>query len=336
MKKFIILISLTILICFMFVISPAASNDSFPKRDLMGVIMWGAGGETDNVARTITPLVEKYLGKSIILQNKSGAAGALSTRYVKLLPADGYNLLYGAENPQLHKILDLSDIDYNDFYCVNILARGIGMIVVPKDSPYKTLEQLIEDAKARPGQLDNAVTGIGGLPFTVSAMVESVNGVTFNPIPFGGSGPALTALLGGHTDLSMVAFGSASEFIRAGKIRALAVINNERIEGFEDIPAITEIYPEYSKFLPWGPFYGIWVRKDIPEEAKAKLVEAFGKAFKEERFQTFLKNIGSLPMGISGEEADEFLRSWQSTSAWILYDVGAAKFSPEKFSIPKP
>jgi len=326
---------LVILFCFVFAINTIAASSAYPKRNLVGIIQWGAGGETDTVARTITPLAEKYLGKTIVLENKTGASGALGANFVRLRPSDGYTLLFGAENPQLYKVLNISDLDYREFYCVNILARGIGTIVVREDSPYKNLEQLIEDAKSRPGQINNAGQPLGTVSHLMSVMLKSVHGVSFNEIPYPGAGPGLTALLGGHADVAMVGFASASEFIRAGKLRALVLLDNRRMEGF-DVPAITEIYPEYSKLLPWGPFYGIWIKKDVSDEVKSKLTEAFKKGFEEERFQKFLKDRGLLPLGLSGEQADEFLAKWQSVSTWLLYDVGATKVSPDEFGIPRP
>lgn len=334
MKK-IYLILLLLMFVFCTSVTAIFAQD-FPKKDFNGVIQWGAGGETDNVSRALTPLVEKYLGKTVVLTNKPGATGALAAQYVLLLPPDGYHILFGAENPQLYKVLGLADFDYANFYCVNILARGIPVLTVPANSPYHSLEELVEDAKNRPGQILNGITGPGGLPFTVSAMMKSVNGVEFNQIPFDGTGPANTAMLGGHVDMVFGATSTATELVRAGKIKALAIIDLERVEALPDVPAITEIYPDYEKFLPWGPFYGVFVRRDVPEQVKEVLVEAFHEGWQEERFQNFITNAGSIPMGIYGEEADDWLAKWQSTSCWLLYEAGAAEKSPEEFGIPKP
>ena len=147
----------------------SAGAQNFPTRDLAGSIMWGAGGAMDGVARAITPLVEPILGKSIILTNRTGGTGAIATKYVDSRPADGYNLLYGAENPQFYKVLGLADIDYDNFYAVGIVARGIAVVVVRADAPWKSLKELIEDAKKRPNQIKMGTTGVGGLPATAIA-----------------------------------------------------------------------------------------------------------------------------------------------------------------------
>lgn len=334
MKKIVFVCILILLVLSSFNLS--VFSQDFPKKNFNGVIQWGAGGETDNVSRALTPWVEKYLGKSIVLQNKPGATGALATQYVLLLPPDGYNILFAAENPQLYKVLGLGDFDFADFYCVNLIARGIPVLAVPSESPYNSLQELVDDAKSRPGQIANGITGPGGLPFTVSAMMKTIQGIEFNQIPFDGTGPAITAMLGGHVDMVFGATSTVTELVEAGMVKALAVIDLERVEELPGVPAITEIYPEYEKLLPWGPFYGVFVRRDVPDHIKVNLVNAFQEGWEEERFQKFIKDAGSIPMGIYGEEADDFLKKWQSTSCWLLYEAGATEISPEEFGIPRP
>jgi tripartite-type tricarboxylate transporter receptor subunit TctC len=117
-------------------VAPAQAAD-FPTKDISGIIQWGAGGATDNVSRATTPYVEKALGKQIVLQNKPGATGAVGLMQVYNQPADGYTLLYGAENPTLYKVLDISQIDYDAFYPVMLIARNVGVIVcnTPRRTP---------------------------------------------------------------------------------------------------------------------------------------------------------------------------------------------------------
>lgn len=311
------------------------SKVSFPERDLAGYIMWGAGGAMDNVSRAITPLAEKYLGKTIVLQNKTGATGAVATQYVYDQKPDGYTLLYGAENPVLYKVLEISQIDYDQFEPINVLLRGVAVIVVNKDAKWNTLQELIDDAKANPGKIKMGSTGPGGLPYVVAALLKTVDDAEFNLVAFDGEGPAMTAMLGGHVDMSAVGLTAAAQYVKAGKIKALAVVSNERVESLPDIPAITELIPAYSPYMPWGPFYGVFVKKETPEEVKEVLKDAFKKAFEEEKFQQFIKDFGGIPVGLSGKEAEDFIKHMQSVSAWLLYDAGGAKKSPAEFGIKR-
>ena len=314
----------------------SAGAQNFPTRDLAGTIQWGAGGGTDVVSRALTPLVEPILGKSIVLTNRPGGTGAIATVYVNSRPADGYNLLYGAENPNLYKVLGLADIDYGNFTAINIMARGVTVIVVKADSSYNTLKDLIDDAKKRPGLVKMATTGTGGLPYMVGSLLKMATGLDVTQVPFDGDGPGITALLGGHVDFFPVAIGAAAEHVKAGRLRPLAVVNLEAVETMPDAPPIIKDYPEFKKYLPWGPFYGVFVKKDTPEAVKKILIDAFKKAGTDPRFVTILKNQGNVPMNISGAEADAFIQRTQSVSAWALQEAGATKESPAKFGIAKP
>ena len=332
MKRAFFLCMVLALICW----SGMAVSSDFPTKDLQGVIMWGAGGATDNVARAITPIAESHLGKSIVLINKAGGTGAISTQYVNSRPSDGYTILYGAENPQLHGVLELSKLDYKDFYPVNVLAYGVGVIVVNNNMPWNSFKELVEDAKKRPGQIKMGSTGPGGLPYTVGAMIQSVTVFDVIKVPFDGEGPGVTNLMGGHVDVIPVGLTAVREHIRAGRVKALAIVAKEPVEGLEEIPLITQDFPEYSKYLPWGPFYGVWCNRDVPADVRKILVNAFHKAASDEKFKKFIQDFGAITLNIHGDEADAFLKKWQSTSTWLLQDAGATKVSPEKLGIPKP
>lgn len=310
-----------------------AAAQAFPERELSGVIMWGAGGATDVVARAVTPFAEEALGKKIVLQNKAGGAGAISTNFVQQQPSDGYTLLLGAENPQLHGVMGLGEFDYSKFYPVNILGRGMVVIVANKDKPWKSLKELIADVQANPGKVKMGSTGPGGLPHTVSSMIGTLTKLPATAVPFDGEGPGLTALQGGHVDFMAVGLGAASEHIKAGRVKALAVLRDQPYQG---ISPITQDLPAIAKYLPWGPFYGVFVKRDVPDTAKAKLVAAFKTAASNPKFVELMVGRSNEMMNISGAEADAFLKKWQSVTAWTLQEAGAAKKSPADLGIAKP
>lgn len=308
----------------------------FPERELLGVVMWGAGGATDTVARAANPAAEEALGKSIVVLNKSGGAGAISTAYVNAAPSDGYTFLYGAENPQLHPIMGVGKLDYSSFYPVNILGRGVAVIVVPADSKYQTMAELMEDIAANPGQVKMGSTGPGGLPSTIGALIKNSADFEVTAIPFDGEGPGLTAMLGNEVDFMPSGISAAAEQIKAGNMRALAVVNGSSVETLPDVPPITEALPDMEKFLPWGPFYGVFVKNDVPDDVKATLVAAFDTAAKSDAFTTLMANKGNIIMNISGDEASSFVKKWQQVTAWALQDTGAAKVNPETLGIMRP
>lgn len=308
----------------------------FPERELLGVVMWGAGGATDTVARAANPAAEEALGKSIVVLNKSGGAGAISTAYVNAAPSDGYTFLYGAENPQLHPVMGVSELDYSSFYPVNILGRGVAVIVVPADSKYQTMTELMEDIAANPGQVKMGSTGPGGLPSTIGALIKNSADFEVTAIPFDGEGPGLTAMLGNEVDFMPSGISAAAEQIKAGNMRALAVVNGTPVDTLPDVPAITDALPDMEKFLPWGPFYGVFVKNDVPDDVKATLVSAFDTAARSETFTTLMANKGNIIMNISGDEASAFVKKWQQVTSWVLQDTGAAKVNPEDLGIMRP
>ena len=210
------------------------------------------------------------------------------------------------------------------------------MIAVPAGSKYKTMQDLLADIKANPGGVKMGSTGPGGLPSTISALIKNSVPFEVTAIPFGGEGPGLTAMLGGEVDFMPSGISAAAEQVKAGKMRVLAVVDTGPVDTLPGVPPITEAIPDMAKFLPWGPFYGVFVREDVPADVKAKLVAAFDTAAGSDTFKTLMGNKGNIIMNISGDEAKAFLKKWQQVTVWALQDTGAAKVNPETLGIPRP
>ena len=307
---------------------PALSQD-YPDRDINGIIQWGVGGATDTVSRALKPVADEVLGRSVVMNNRSGGSGVIGMRYAQAQRPDGYTLLFGAENPQLYKVLGLADADYSDFYPVNLPARGVVVIAVPMDAPYQNLQDLLDAVQAQPGKLRMGTMGPGSLSHVVETMISSAAEFDVTAVPFDGEGPGFTAMLGGAVDFIPTSLSVAKPMLEAGRARALAVVESDAIAQLSDVPPITDTLPELERFLPWGPFYGVFVARDAPDEAREKLVEAFAAATDSQDFRRLMENRGNLMMNISGDEAEAFLDNWQSVSSWLLYDAGVAQKSPE-------
>jgi tripartite-type tricarboxylate transporter receptor subunit TctC len=317
-----------------FGVAPAFAE--FPENDLQGIIQWGAGGSTDVVMRAVTPHAEEVLGASIVLTNRTGGVGAIATKFVSVQDPDGYTLLMGAENPQIYKVMGLGDIDYSDFIPINILARGVPLIVANTDAPFNTFKEMVEYAQANPGTVKIGSTGPGGVPSVVTAMLTSQVELPMTAVPYDGDGPAQTALMGGAINVLPAVLGAAIENVKAGRVKPIAIIDTERNPLLPDVPAIVEEYPDFAQYLPWGPFFGIFVKDGTPEEAVTKLQAAFKESAEQPGFKSLMDERGFVQMNISGAEAEEFLNRWQSVTSWLVFDAGIAKNSPEEFGIPKP
>lgn len=308
----------------------------FPDKDIQGIIQWGAGGSTDTVMRSISPHVEKELGTDIILTNKTGGVGAIAMKYVDAKDADGYTLLMGAENPQMYKVLDLADIDYNDMIAINVLARGTPVFVAQNDAPYNNMQELFDYMKANPNAVKIGSTGTGGLTSIVMAMIESQAKMSYTSIPYNGDGPALTALQGGAIDVMPAVLGATIEHVKAGRMKVIGLVDKTENKLLPGIPPITQTLPGLDSYLPWGPFFGVFVKKGTPDEAVEKLQAAFHKAAFNPEFIDLMEKRGFTILNISGEEAKYFLSGYRSTSSWLVHEAGFGKRSPEEFNIPRP
>lgn len=352
MKKIIAILLAAMMVCSLAACGSSTSADStaagssdsaskqtetaaYPTKNIQGSIMWSAGGVCDTVSRAAGLVAQEALGQSIVFTNRAGSGGGVSTAYVNAQPADGYELLFGAENPQIAKVMGTSELDYDDFYPICLLSNSYGGIFVAKDSKYQTLEELIDDMLANPGKVIAATTGAGGLPETAATIIRSISGAEANMVPFDGENECAIAVMGGNADFAVSTLGSIASFYQSGDIRILAMFHNERLEGFEDVPAITEIYPEYDEILPWGPFYGVFVKKGTDQAIIDTLTEAFSKACEDPDFQELVTSKGCFVMNMSGEEAVEYLEKYRSTTSYMLYDSGVAAIDPASVGIER-
>lgn len=313
-----------------------AFAQAYPARDVTAVIQWGAGGGTDVAMRGYAPYAEEALGKKIVLQNKPGAAGAIGANFVLQQPADGYTLLMGAEPQSLYKVMGTADFDYDKFYPINIAAVANTILLVARpDAPWNTMQDLLSFVQANPKKIKQYLAGQGTVPFTVNAMMNSLTKFDTIKVPFDGDGPAIAALQGGHADIGFIASGAVIEHVKAGRLKALAVLSDKP---YQNIPPMTDApsLRGLPKYLPWGPWYGVFVKKETPDDVKAKLVAAFKKAGDNPKYRQLMESRGTTMLNIGGAEAEKFIQKWQSTTAWLYQDAGVAKKNPAELGIPKP
>ena len=301
---------------------PAFAAD-YPAQNITGVVQWGAGGGTDSLMRPLSAIAEQYLGKSIIIQNMTGATGSIATQYVFDAPADGYTLLMGAENPALYDILEISELTYNNFDCVYLIGDEIVGIIVGKNSKYKSFTEIIDAAKKAPWTIKLSTTGTGGLPWEVGAFITDITGAFFNEIPYDSDASAKTAVMNGECDFTVCKVQSGIEDWKAGDLKFLCMLSTKPVPVMPDVPLITAEYADFAKYLPWGPFYGVFVKKGTDAGITAKLSEAFTKAGPQESYQKVLANFNINFLGYSGEEAAKYISSWRENTITALKNSGA-------------
>jgi tripartite-type tricarboxylate transporter receptor subunit TctC len=247
-----------------------------------------------------------------------------------------FTLLMGAENPQMYKVLGLANIDYNDMIPISILARGTPIFVARNDAPFNSLSEYVEYAKAHPNDIKVGSTGPGGLTSIVIAMLDAQVKLKVTHVPYDGDGPALTALQGGAIDIMPVVLGAAIEHIKAGRMKVIGLVDTQPNPMIPKVAPITETFPDMAKLLPWGPFFGVFVKKGTPDDVVEKLTQAYKQGAESDDFKALMDKKGFTVLAASGSEAEAFLTHYRSVSSWIVYEAGMAKKSPEAFGITKP
>ena len=285
----------------------AASTGAYPEKDISGIIQWGAGGGTDSLMRPLATLAEAQLGVSIVVENKTGGTGSIATQYVYDQAADGYTLLMGAENPQLYSALDILELTYADFEPVFLIGDETVGVVVSKNSPYTSLTEIIDAALASPGTVTLSTTGTGGLPWEVASFLTAVTGATFNQIPYDSDATAKAAVLSGECDFTICKVQSGIEDYKAGELKFLSMLATEPVEQMSEVPLITAEYPDFEQYLPWGPFYGVFVKAGTDQAAIDTLSAAFETAFNDASYQDLLAGFNINALGYTGDEAKEYL-----------------------------
>ena len=300
-----------------------ASTGAYPEKDISGIIQWGAGGGTDSLMRPLATLAEAQLGVSIVVENKTGGTGSIATQYVYDQAADGYTLLMGAENPQLYSALDILELTYADFEPVFLIGDETVGVVVSKNSPYTSLTEIIDAALASPGTVTLSTTGTGGLPWEVASFLTAVTGATFNQIPYDSDATAKAAVLSGECDFTICKVQSGIEDYKAGELKFLSMLATEPVEQMSEVPLITAEYPDFEQYLPWGPFYGVFVKAGTDQAAIDTLSAAFETAFNDASYQDLLAGFNINALRYTGDEAKEYLDNWQTNTITALVNSGA-------------
>lgn len=342
MKKFLVVLLILILAANVFagcskpaeeINQPSTEESQFPTKNISGIVQWGAGGGTDSLMRPLASIAEKNLGVSIVIENRTGGTGSIATQYVHDSAADGYTLLMGAENPQLYTMLDIIDLTYDDFEPVFLIGDETVGVIVGKNSKYNSFTDLINVAKENPGEITIATTGTGGLPWSVASFITSVTGATFNQIPYDSDATARAAVISGECDFTVAKIQSALESHISGDVKYITMLSKEKIEVLSDIPLITEEYPDFETFLPWGPFYGVFVKSGTDQAVIDTLSSAFAEAFNDPSYQKVLQDFNINPLGYTDIRAKEFLKTWKVNTAIALHQSGAIDKSPEELGL---
>ncbi len=334
MKK-IFIFSLIVLLA---VTTGAYAAKGFPKRDITNVVVWSAGGGTDTCNRIISAEMANFLGVNINVINKTGGvSGSVGMSFAYNRPADGYTLCGLSESCVTAGVQGGWDkkMDVWDFF---IVGGSPDVISVTPNTPYKTLADLIEAAKASPKSIKAAASAAGSIHHLNLLAVEDGAGVKFNFIPYKGSAPSQNAAMAGEVSVVVTSLAEQQQLLRGGKLRPLAMLIPDAFEVADlgTIPSAFQSYPNLSKYLPISQAIGFAVRADTPADVKAVLEDAFKKAIATDKLKSWAKENYYLLSGKTGAEAKAEFDSLESNFGWTLWELEAAKVDPASLGIPKP
>lgn len=273
---------------------------AYPSKNINMIVPFSAGGGTDAVARKLGSLMEKELGTSVVIVNKTGGAGAVGMTFGATQKKDGYTIIMITREIVSLPLMNLSPISYKDFELVSLVNMDPAVVLVEKDSKYQTLDELLADAKANPEKIKFASTA---KPNFYALAIENEAGVKFNHIPYNGAGEVIPALLGKHADFSLMGPGEAIGQLKAGQLRALGVMADTRVESLPDVATLKELGHDVVS----GTWRGIAVPKGTSPEIVATLDAAIKKSVESDDFKDFMNNSTFGIKYLNGKDFETFI-----------------------------
>ncbi|BBA50667.1 tripartite tricarboxylate transporter substrate binding protein [Fusobacterium varium] len=273
---------------------------AYPSKNINMIVPFSAGGGTDAVARKLGSLMEKELGTSVVIVNKTGGAGAVGMTFGATQKKDGYTITMITREIVSLPLMNLSPISYKDFELVSLVNMDPAVVLVEKDSKYQTLDELLADAKANPEKIKFASTA---KPNFYALAIENEAGVKFNHIPYNGAGEVIPALLGKHADFSLMGPGEAIGQLKAGQLRALGIMADARIESLPDVATLKELGHDVVS----GTWRGIAVPKGTSPEIVAALDAAIKKSVESDDFKDFMNNSTFGIKYLNGKDFETFI-----------------------------
>jgi tripartite-type tricarboxylate transporter receptor subunit TctC len=299
---------------------PFAKAQTYPTRPVHIIAGFAAGGGVDITARLIGQWLSERLGQSFVIENRPGADGNLGTEAVVNAPPDGYTLLLAsvpnAVNATLYQKLNFNFI--RDIAPVAGVIRVPMVVLVHPSVPGRTVPEFITYAKANPGKINMASAGTGSAPHMAGELFNVMAGVNMVHVPYRGQGPALADLLGGQVQVLFATAPGTTDYIRTGRLRALAVTTSSRAEVLRDLPTVGDFVPGYEA----NQWYGIGAPQRTPAEIVDKLNKEINAVFANTAMQARFTDIGGEPLAGSPGEFGKLIADETEKWAKVIKSVG--------------
>jgi tripartite-type tricarboxylate transporter receptor subunit TctC len=292
--------------------SQVAWAQTYPARPVRWIIGYAPGGTTDVISRLIVQYLTERLGQPFIVESRPGAATNLATEMVVRSPADGYILLFiGAPNAINTSLYTRLNFNFSrDIAPVAAIVSVPNVMVVHPSVPVTTVPEFIAYAKANPGKINMASSGIGSTPHLAGELFKMMAGIDIQHVPYRGAAPAMTDLLAGQVQVYFVTTPSSMHYIKSGQLRAIAVTTAKRVPELPGLPAISEFMPGYEA----SAWYGLGAPKDTPKDIINKLNREINAAVADASIKKRFDDLGCTI--IAGSPADLAKRIADDTERW--------------------
>ncbi|GAB2473146.1 tripartite tricarboxylate transporter substrate binding protein [Comamonas humi] len=299
MKKFCLTLAALALAC------GAAQAAGYPEQTLTVVVPFSAGGGADNAARIIAQGLSQVAGQSVVIDNRAGASGSIGATFVARAKADGYTVLYDASsfaiNPALRK---LPYDPAKDFIPVSQAIRVPNILVAAPASPYNNLSDFVRAAQAQPGKHTYASYGPGSLAQMAGELLKIGAKIDAIHVPYKGGAPAIVDVMGGQVDVYFANAASSLSYVKAGKLKALAVSSRERMPELPQVPTVRESGIKDFEVEEWNGFF---VPAGTPPAVVARLQELVQKALALPATRSGLEKLGLTPVGSNAAQFSSFV-----------------------------
>jgi tripartite-type tricarboxylate transporter receptor subunit TctC len=294
------------------VVSRFAWAQTYPSRPVHWIVPFPPGGGTDIVARVIGQWLSERLGQPFIIENRPGGSANIGTEAVVRAPSDGYTVLLVASVNTINATLyDKLSFDFiRDIAPVAGIVRVPNVMVVNPSVPVRTIPEFIAYAKANPGKINMASAGTGTSQHVAGELFKIMAGIDMVHIPYRGTAPALADLLGGQVQVLFLNSAASIKYIRAGKLRALAVTSATRLQALPDLPTVAEFLPGFEATL----FYGLGAPKNTPAEIIEKLNKEINVGLAEPRIKARLADLDGTELGGSAADFGKLIED--ETEKW--------------------
>ena len=297
----------------------ATAQAAYPERPIKMIVPWAAGGDTDNIFRPFAQGLQKHIGQTVVIANVGGASGTVGAREAKNSPPDGYTLFSVHDFIHLTYYTGVSDVASADFEPVCSISSTPSVLTASPKTTWKSLKELVDDAKARPGQISVGAT-LGSTSHFFPALLEREAKIKFKYVSYDGLAQRMNAILGGHVDLTDGNLTQKGK-VDAGQLRFLAIGTEQRSPDLPDVPTFKEL--GYN--IVYDVTRGILVPKRTPEDVIAKLESACAAAAKEEAFAASMKAQGTDVRYRSRKDYAAFLGKIDSENKQLVTELGMLK-----------